>query len=532
MYIINNLNNLSLSTGTFAPNWKNAVVRPLLKKQGLELIYKNYRPVSNLQFVSKLVEKAVLAQFIQHCDTYSLIPAYQSAYRSGFSCETSVLYLLDKALWAMEIQNVLPCVMLDLSAAFDTVDHDIFLEIMEKRFGIHDLALSWLESYLRPRSFKVCVGNKYSRNRDLTFSVPQGSAAGANFFVSYCESLISVIPPSITLQGFADDHFMHRAFKAGHQMAERLAISSLSETFDDIKDWMDGMRLKLNPDKTEFIIFGSKQQLSKLNTKSIKVGDSTVTPTPVVKCLGTHLDCNLKMTEHVLFKCKSALFNFHRIASIQRFLDQDSCTTLVLTLVISHLDYSNAALVGLPDTLINKYQRIQNMSAKLVLGCSKYSSSTESLKLLHWLPIKLRITFKLLLTVHKCLYGIAPQYLKDLLMIKPPPVRQLRSNTNCEMLLVVPRYKLKTFAARSFSVTGPEEWNKLPQDIRLNCNLNTFKRDLKPCYLKNFNLYVLIVKRCRLSYDTNWRYIRINKFKFKFKFVYIINYPGSRVNPG
>ena len=484
--VLTKIVNLSLSTGTFVQNWKNAVVRPLLKKKGLDLIYKNYRPVSNLQFISKLVEKAVLAQFIHHCDTYNLLPAYQSAYRSGFSCETSVLYLLDKALWAMETQCVLPCVMLDLCAAFDTVDHDIFLEIMEKRFGIKGLALSWFESYLRPRSFKVCVGNNYSKNRDLAFSVPQGSAAGVNFFVSYCESLASVVPPTISLQGFADDHFMHKPFKAGHQTAKRLTISTLEATFNNIKGWMDGMRLKLNPDKTEFIIFGSRQQLTKLNTKSIEVGDTAVTTTPVVKCLGTHLDAYLKMTEHVLLKCKSALYNFHRIASIRKFLDQDSCATLVLTLVISHLDYSNAALVRLPNTLINKYQRIQNMGAKLVLGRSRYTSSTEALKILHWLPIKFRTKFKLIVTVHKCLYGIAPQYLKDLLTIKPPPTRLLRSNTDCEMLLIVPKYKLKTFASRSFSVAGSEEWNRLPRTLRLNNNLSSFKKCLKTLLFENF----------------------------------------------
>ena len=122
--------NLSLSTGTFAENWKCALVKPLLKKSGLDLIYKNYRPVSNLKFTSKLVEKAVLNQFIQHCDEYKLIPDYQSAYREDYSCETCVIKLLNDGLWAMEKQNVLPILFLDLSAAFDTVDHSLFLSIL------------------------------------------------------------------------------------------------------------------------------------------------------------------------------------------------------------------------------------------------------------------------------------------------------------------------------------------------------------------------------------------------------------------
>ena len=100
-------------------------------KEGLELTYKNYRPISNLQFISKLVEPAALQQFMHHCESYSLIPDYQSAYREGYSCETVVLKLLNDALWAMERQEVLPCVILDLSAAFDTTDHDLFVSIMQ-----------------------------------------------------------------------------------------------------------------------------------------------------------------------------------------------------------------------------------------------------------------------------------------------------------------------------------------------------------------------------------------------------------------
>ena len=142
--------NLSLSSGRFSSHWKEAIVRPLLKKSGMDLIYKSYRPVSNLQFISKLVERAVLIQFNDHCDRYDLIPDYQSAYREGYSCETAVLHLLDTGLWAMENQEVLPCLFLDLSAAFDTVDHDLFVSIMSDRFGFTGSALEWFDSYLRP----------------------------------------------------------------------------------------------------------------------------------------------------------------------------------------------------------------------------------------------------------------------------------------------------------------------------------------------------------------------------------------------
>ena len=105
-------------------------------------------------------------------------PTTRSAYREGYSCETAVLRLLNDALWSMERQEVTPCLLLDLSAAFDTVDHDLFLSIMKERFNIQGRALQWFEQYLRPRSFKVKIDSATSTDKSLQFSVPQGSAAG------------------------------------------------------------------------------------------------------------------------------------------------------------------------------------------------------------------------------------------------------------------------------------------------------------------------------------------------------------------
>ena len=470
--------NMSLTTGQFSTCWKCAIVRPLLKKSGLELTHKNYRPVSNLQFISKLVERCALLQFIDHCDLHKLIPDYQSAYRKGYSCETSVLKLLNNRLWAMETQSVLPVILLDLSAAFDTVDHDLFIRVLQNNFAITDTALSWFENYLRPRSFKVCVDNKYSKSMDLQFSVPQGSAAGANFFTAYCKSLPECIPAGVELQGFADDHFTHKPFKASSRSDELLTISLLESTFNKIQHWMTGMRLKLNPEKTEFIIIGNSPQLKKLTTKSINAGNSTVERTNVVKCLGTYVDENLNLRHHVNNKCKIAMFNLLKIKSIRHYLTKETTQTLVLSLEMSHLDYTNSILAGSPASLIYKYQRIQSMCAKLVLSRSRLDSSRQSLKDLHWLPIVLRIKFKIACLIYKCLNMDSPDYLESMLTYKTPS-RSLRSNAMSVGQLTVPYTKHKTFAQRSFSVQGPLIWNSLPLDLRLSNSYELFTKNLK-----------------------------------------------------
>ena len=189
--------------------WKLATVRPLLKKIGLDLIDKNYRPVSNLPFLSKVLEKAALDQFIAHCDNHSLLPDYQSAYRQHYSCETALIKLTNDVLWSMENGKVSAVVMIDLSAAFDTVDHDLLLEVLETRFGIKDTCLKWYENYLRPRAFRVCVKDCYSEEKNLTFSVPQGSLNGPFLYLAYAstiQNLTKIQHRNTSIYGFADDH--------------------------------------------------------------------------------------------------------------------------------------------------------------------------------------------------------------------------------------------------------------------------------------------------------------------------------------
>ena len=229
--------------------------------------------------------------------------------------------------------------------------------------------------------------------------------------------------------------------------------------------------------KTEFIMFGYRNQLVKCTTSNITISDSIIPKSPSVKYLGVTLDENLNLKEHILYKCRKAMANFVRIRNIQEYLTKDACTTLVLGLCVSHLDYANALYYGLPDKTISHLQIIQTMCAKLTLKKSKYDSTREALAQLHWLPIKQRIDFKIAPITHKCLYGTAPQYLKDLLILAPIP-RNLRSLID-KTRLIIPFTKCKTFAARSFSILAPSVWNHLPLSLREINNFELFKRQLK-----------------------------------------------------
>ena len=148
------------------------------------------------------------------------------------------------------------------------------------------------------------------------------------------------------------------------------------------------MCLKLNTDKTEFIMFGSRQMLKHANTSHLNLGSSPIQQSRLIKHLGEHLDSCLTFKEHVKQKSKAAMLNFTKIKAIRPSLNAAACHALVLMPCISYLECSNALLYGITKKLLQRYQGIQNMYAKLVLNKCKYDSATECLKQLHWLPIK------------------------------------------------------------------------------------------------------------------------------------------------
>ena len=210
----------------------------------------------------------------------------------------------------------------------------------------------------------------------------------------------------------------------------------------------------MNPDKTELIYFGHKQQLNKCLINLIDVASDKIECTECIRYLGGFLDANLSFKEHISRKCKTGSHTLYKICSIRKYLTQEACGIVVNGLVISQIDYANGMLLNVPDVTLKLYQRLQNMSAKVILNTNKYASSTESLIALHWLPVQARIIFKNLTLVHQCIYGNAPEYLRNLLKKKQSKcsLRRCIHNT-CD--LEVPFNKWKTFGDRSFSGGTP-----------------------------------------------------------------------------
>ena len=206
------------------------------------------------------------------------------------------------------------------------------------------------------------------------------------------------------------------------------------------------------------------------------MGGSKIVSTNCVRNLGVMFDTTMPMEKQVISVCRSGYTQLRNIGRIRRYLTNDATKSLVHGLVTSRLDYCNALLHGLPDTMMTKLQRVQNTAARIVTRTARHDHITPVLKELHWLPVKYRVQYKLLVHTYKALYGQSPVYMRDMLEIYRPS-RTLRSQNT--MTLVVPKMKTVMYGNRTFRYSAPCQWNTLPVELRKCENLVTFKKRLK-----------------------------------------------------
>ena len=474
--ILVNIVNTSLEKGQMPKALKRAIITPVPKKANIQE-YTDFRPISNLPFLSKLIERVVVDQLTQYCDNNGLNEPLQSAYRSGHSTETALLKVTNDILLNMDTQEVTLLTLLDLSAAFDTIPHNLFVERLQKDYGISGAPLEWFRSYFTDRQQQVVIEGVTSDAVPLDTGMPQGSGLGPWGYTKYNKNLGQLIRMLLIIYHmFADDSQLYTKLNPRCPESQIRAKEKLENCLNKVSDWMTANRLKLNGNKTEFIPFGTKAQLSKLLSDEIRIGNETIKASICVRDLGVMLDNQLKMDmqiKHILKKCYT---NLRRIKAIRPYLTLNATKSLVLALVMSHLDYCNSLLIGISCENINKLQAVQNAAARIVYRLKKYDHVSHVRKKLHWLPIRERINYKIAVITFNGLYGNGPQYLKELL--KPlKSVRSLRSGN--QKLLDIPKTRLKTAGDRAFATTAPKIWNELPMELR-NCeNVLDFKRKLK-----------------------------------------------------
>ena len=284
---ISEIVNESLLTGTMPDCLKHAIISPLLKKQNLDRNeFKNYRPVSNLTFISKIIEKAVSSQILNHLKHHDLFEKHQSAYRKHHNTETALLKIQNDLLVSADNKNISIIALLDLSAAFDTIDHSILISRLKDTFGFNDLVLKWFISYLTGRTQSVMINNIESESHPLLYGIPQGSILGPIIYTLYTTPLGQIIKNhDLQYHMYADDTQLYMSIEPTnvHDL-----VNTLEACINDVKTWMLENKLKLNDEKTEVLLCNPKKY--DVDVNSLNIGCDSIQFSSSVKNLGVYFD--------------------------------------------------------------------------------------------------------------------------------------------------------------------------------------------------------------------------------------------------
>ena len=438
----------------------------------------SFRPISNLSFLSKVVERAAAVRLSAHFESQQLLPSRQSAYRARHSTETAIIAVHDEIVKAIDAGEVCALVLLDLSAAFDTVDHHTLLRVLRCHFGVTDAALSWCSSYLSQRTQIFSTNEQLSGPHAVGCSVPQGSVLGPLKFIGYTEDLADLITNhQLSYHLYADDTQLLGSTSTSNI---RSTVDRLQSCVAAIHQWCDSRRLQLNPTKTELIWFGSRVNLQKIATadQSLRIDRDIIHSVASVRDLGVTLDSELTLQRHVNKVASACFYHIRRLKQICRLLGPDVATSLVSAFVLSRLDYCNAILAGLPKTTIAPLQRAQNAAARLVARLGPRDHVSNALRDLHWLPVQHRITYKLCLLMHLVHNNRAPSYLVNSVTATASLSYRGRLRSASSQRYEQPRTRLK-FGERCFAFAGPAAWNSLPSSVQELTDTTAFKRELK-----------------------------------------------------
>jgi hypothetical protein len=434
--------NSSLSSGVLPECEKVAIITPILKKPGLDTdCTSSYRPVSNLTFLSKLVERLVCRQLTAYLQQHHLLVPQQSAYREHHSTETATLKVASDVFDAMDVGEVTILALLDLSAAFDTVDHEILLRRLHYSYGIGGTALRWIRSFLTGRAQVVNFSGRVSTSSVLTCGVPQGSVLGPLLFNLYTADVVSIVQAhGVSVHCYADDLQLYIRCQPRDAA---VAAACLLHCIQAVDEWMGSNRLKMNPDKTQVIWLGSRQQLATFDTLApLRLHDGTlVTPSTSVRNLGVIFDSELLLVDHVNSVTRSCFYQLRQLRFARRSLTREMAELLVHAFISSRLDYCNSLLYGASAHVTRKLQAVLNAAARLV--------------------------------------GVGPPYLQEYCTVLSSDTlhHNLRSVTRGD--LHRPRTATRRLGPRSFRSSGSVIWNSLPRTVRDSPSLTIFKASLK-----------------------------------------------------
>ena len=489
--------NLSIAQSVFPSLWKLAKVIPLLKK-GDALTPKNYRPVALLPIFSKVLERVLFNQLVEYLDTHGLLHPNHHGCRHDHSTATALIQMYDQ--WAEEVDkgNLVGVMMIDLSAAFDMVDHPLLLQKLQL-LGLEHDAVAWVQSYLSGRSQSVIVDGCMSPPLDIECGVPQGSILGPLLYIIFTNDIPDLVHHhSVSYKDqqnlcqecgstvcYVDDG----TYSFGCSDPVELS-TTLTAQYNKISKYMVANKLVINDDKTHLVVMAKQGQAGARELVTLHAGAHSIQPVRTAKLLGCHIAEDLKWKEHLMTNNESVIRQLtSRVNGLCLLSPRANFKTRLMVangIVISQLCYLIQLWGGCEGYLLNSLQVIMNRAARCVTRLNSFTSTRKLLSACNWLSVRQLVFYQTVIMMHKTMKTGLPKHMKNKLSSNFP--YQTRQATNGNIRYGQFLNTKTSLVQSSFANRGLKDYNMVPANIRASKTINTFKTKLKKWVLGNVNI--------------------------------------------
>jgi hypothetical protein len=450
--------NTSFDLGIVLKDWKLSRVTPIYKGKGDRYDENNYRPISVIGHIAKLLEKQVQKQLMKYLIDHDLISSSQSAYLKSHSTITALHNVIEN--WYDNISDNMytGICLLDIRKCFDTINHKILLSKL-KAYGIDCVQHQWFSSYLQDRAQKVVCHNNTSCESNLTIGVPQGSVLGPILFLLFSNDL-----PNHTYLGscnmFADDTLI---YITGETVLE--TEQKLQKCIDNAAKWYADNNLVLNANKSNSLILHPlKKHTDKNNSLNITIGDASIDQTTDADYLGLRIDDSLSWKAQINKICKNIGAKIGELKHIRKSANQEMLLYFYDTFIQPVIDYGITLWSRVPKKDLNKIQKLQNTCARIITQNYDYNTrGLEIIKSLKWMNIRERAEYFTCILLFKCLYNLTPLYLQNEIFFKKDLC--LRKSERFKYDVYIPPF-ISNFKDNSFFIQGGKMWNNLPPNLK------------------------------------------------------------------
>jgi hypothetical protein len=490
--------NLSILTQTFPQDWKLAKVVPI-HKGGDKITMKNFRPVSLLVIMGKLLEKVIAVQTINYIEENELLPQGHHGFRAGLSTTTALLEIVETWLENLEEGRITGVILIDLSAAFDCVDW-VTLDLKLEAYGFMEDTRTWFRSYLKDRKQSVRIEAQESQELDITTGVPQGSILGPLLYILFTGDLPEVIHTE-EIHGeelvggggredckncgnctcYADDSTISISDK-DHTVIQK----NMECVFGEVVEYMGNNRLQLNSDKTHLLVIASSKGHSMNGDYGIKLntGNEVIDATSTEKLLGGHIKDDLSWTFHISELIKTLAKKITALQLVAKWGDFRTRKIIGAGIIQSYLGYLAPVWGGCPVEQLNLLQRTQNRALRIITGRSIYTPISELLKETGWMSVRQLVSYHSILVLRSSQALGKPKFLLRKIQTVGPRNTRLRTSAN----IYPPPKPKKDVRRRGLLCRTIPVWNQLPKEMVAIEKHTHFKSLLKEWVRKNVGI--------------------------------------------